>query len=99
MPRFFARIGLLLGCTLALASIASAATLCVNPSGSHGCYSKIQSAVNAATPASLILAAAGTYKEKLAIGKRLQVSGAGPGHSIIDAPGLGNGVLVDGYLH
>jgi hypothetical protein len=99
MPRFFARIGLLLGCTLALASIASAATLCVNPSGSHGCYSKIQLAVNAATPGSVIHVAAGTYKEKVTIGKRLEVIGAGAGHSIIDATGHGNGVLVDGYNH
>ena len=99
MSRTLSFLGLVLGCGLALTAPSAAATLCVNPSGSHGCYSKIQSAVNAATPGSVIHVAAGTYKEQVTVGKRLELIGAGAGHAIIDATNHPHGVLVDGYHH
>jgi Right handed beta helix region len=75
----------------------AAATLCVNPAGSGGCYSKIQAAVNHASPNDVINVAPGTYKEDITIGKPLSLLGAGADKSRIDAAGLPNGVFVDGY--
>ena len=95
MPRTLARIGLVFGTLLGFAVTSSA--LCVNPSGAGGCYKHIQSAVNAAAPGSVIHVAAGTYKEQVTIGKRLELIGAGAEHSIIDATNHPHGVLVDGY--
>jgi hypothetical protein len=75
----------------------AAATLCVNPSGKGGCYTKIQSAVNAASANDVINVAPGTYTEDVTIGKPLSLIGAGAQKTIIDAGKLANGVLVDGY--
>lgn len=75
---------------------AAAKTLCVNPSGAHSCYAKIQLAVNAASSNDTINVAAGTYSEDVMIGKPLSLIGAGAGKSIIDATNLANGVLLDG---
>ena len=88
-------------CTLSLAALpqlASANTLCVNPGGTHFCYSKIQSAVNAASNNDVINVALGTYKEAVVIGKPLSLIGAGAFDSVINATGQPNGVLIDG-LH
>jgi Right handed beta helix region len=76
---------------------ATAATLCVNPSGSHGCFSKIGSAVSSASAWDVINVWPGTYKEDVVIGKPLSLIGAGAGLSIIDATGMGNGIFVDGF--
>ncbi len=82
---------------------ARAATLCVNPSGTHGCYSKIQTAVNVAAShpghSYVIKVAAGKYNEQVTIGAPVVIVGAGAGHSIVDAKGHGNGFLVDGFHH
>lgn len=80
---------------LALASSVSASTLCVNPNGSHGCYSTIQAAVNHSKPNDLVQVAPGTYSEMVTIPKPLTIQGDG-GASIIDASGRQNGILVDG---
>ena len=77
----------------------AASTLCVKPSGSGGCYSTIQMAVNQAAANDVIKVEAGTYKEDVVVGIPLTLKGAGAGHSVIDATGLANGVYIDGYDH
>jgi len=47
--------------------IASAATLCVNPGGTGGCFASIQAAVNAASSGDTINIAPGTYAENVGI--------------------------------
>ncbi len=81
---------------IALSLPAVADNLCVNPGGSGGCYSTIQSAVNAATAKDVIKVGPGTYKEGVVIGKPLSLIGAGAGQSTIDATDQPNGVLIDG---
>ena len=75
---------------------AIAATLCVNPAGSGGCSKTIGAAVTAAAAGDSVEVAAGTYKESVTIGKSLNLFGAGPASTIIDATGLGTGIYVDG---
>ncbi|HEX4067761.1 MAG TPA: right-handed parallel beta-helix repeat-containing protein [Acidobacteriaceae bacterium] len=77
----------------------AAANLCVNHSGSGGCYTRIATAVNHAGANDVIHVAAGTYKEDVVIGKPLSLIGAGSGASVIDATGLANGIFIDGYSH
>jgi parallel beta-helix repeat protein len=69
----------------------------VNPSGSHGCYSKIQDAVNHASANDVINVAAGTYMEEVDIGIPVSLIGAGANKTFIDATNLGHAVFVDGY--
>jgi parallel beta helix pectate lyase-like protein len=78
---------------------AFAAQLCVNPAGSGGCYSTIQSAVNNAKARDVINVGPGTYKEGVVIGIPLSLIGAGAGQSTIDATNQPNGVLIDGFNH
>ena len=75
----------------------AAATLCVNPAGSHGCYSTIATAVAHASAWDVINVGPGAYKEDVVIGKPLSLIGAGAGVSIIDATGVANGIFVDGF--
>jgi hypothetical protein len=82
--------------SLAIWPTAQAATLCVNPTGASGCQSTIGKAVSAASPGDTIQVAAGTYKEAVTIGMPLSLIGAGSTTTIIDATGLGNGILIDG---
>jgi Right handed beta helix region len=77
----------------------AAATICVNPSGSNGCYDSIQNAVNHAANNDVVMVAAGTYQEEVTIGRPLSLLGAGAGKTIIDATNQPNGVLIDGYDH
>src|SRR6202162_4945802 len=76
-----------------------AGTLCVNPAGSHNCFSSIQTAVNHASANDLIQVEAGTYKEEVDIGIPLAIVGAGAHASIIDATRLAHGIFVDGFDH
>jgi hypothetical protein len=78
---------------------AAAKTLCVNPGGTHGCYSTITKAVTVASSGDVIVVAAGEYDEAVKIGKRLSLIGAGAGASTIDATNLSNGVYIDGRDH
>lgn len=66
-------------CAAALATLCRpvvANTLCVNPHGSHGCFSKIQTAVNNASTNDVIEVATGTYAENVVIGIPLSLIGA-----------------------
>ena len=83
----------------AICQPAAAGTLCVNPAGSHNCFSSIQTAVNHASANDLIEVEAGTYKEEVDIGIPLAIVGAGAHASIIDATGLAHGIFVDGFDH
>jgi parallel beta-helix repeat protein len=75
---------------------ASAATLCVNPSGSHGCNSTIGAAVAAASPGDVIQVRPGVYNEQVIVTKSLSLIALSPHGVIIDATNLGNGIWVDG---
>ena len=90
------RMVLVLTFVIALAATASAATLCVNPKGTSGCFKTISSAVTAAKWGDTILVGAGTYSESIWIGKSLSLAGAGRDTTIIDAKGLSNGIYIDG---
>jgi len=78
---------------------AVSATLCVNPTGSGGCFATIQSAVNSAAPKDVINVAPGTYREGVVIDIPLSLVGAGADQSIIDATSQSNGILIDGFNH
>jgi parallel beta-helix repeat protein len=75
---------------------ASAATLCVNPTGASGCYSSIGAAVKAASVGDQINVGPGQYSEAVVISKPLALVGSGASSTIINARGLANGVYVDG---
>jgi Right handed beta helix region len=96
------RATLMAVCAALLATMGSpavAATLCVNPGGTNGCYSTIKAAVSAASPNDTITVAPGTYKEDVVIGKSLSLIGANRYTTIIDATGLSNGIYIDGLTH
>lgn len=76
-----------------------AATLCVNPAGSSGCYSKIGAAVSAAGVGDRINIGAGRYSEGVVVNKPLALVGAGSEATIINAKGQPNGIYIDGLDH
>lgn len=76
-----------------------AATLCVNPGGTAGCFAKINDAVAAAAKNDTIQVAPGVYKEDVVIGKPLSLVGTGASSTIINAKGLANAIYVDGLDH
>ena len=87
-------------CTVVFAAVcqtAAAGTLCVNPAGTHDCFTSIQAAVNHAAANDLINVAAGTYKEEVVIGIPLSIVGAGASSTVIDATSLAHGIFVDGF--
>jgi parallel beta-helix repeat protein len=75
---------------------AAAATLCVNPGGTSGCFATIGGAIAAASSRDDIRVAPGTYKEDVVIGKALSLVGANASNTIIDATGKSNGIYIDG---
>jgi hypothetical protein len=81
---------------LFLAGVGMAATLCVNPGASSGCYATIGAAVAAAKSGDQIKIATGQYAENILVTKPLSLVGAGSGSTIINAKGLANGIYVDG---
>jgi Right handed beta helix region len=99
-PSRFA-LSLLACCVLSAACSQTAAawTLCVNPAGSNGCYSKIQDAVNHASPNDIIDVGPGSYKEYVIIGKPVSIIGAGAESTLVDATNLAHGFFVDGFDH
>jgi hypothetical protein len=94
-------VSLLACCVLfaAFCQTTAAWTLCVNPAGSNGCYSKIQDAVNHASANDVIEVGPGTYKEYVIIGKPVSIIGAGAESTIVDATNLPHGFFVDGFDH
>lgn len=77
---------------------ARAATLCVNPGGTGGCFATIQAAVDAAAAGDIVDIAAGTYVESVAMPrKRLTLHGAGPSATIIDGNGAFAVLRFDGF--
>jgi len=74
-----------------------AASLCVSPGGTGGCFSTIQGAVSSASPHDVIHVRPGTYKEFVTISIPLSVLGDGAGNTTIDATGLAHGIFVDGF--
>jgi hypothetical protein len=76
-----------------------AATLCVNPSGSSGCYSKIGAAVSAAGVNDRINIGPGRYSEGVVVNKPLALVGTGSDSTIINAKGQPNGIYIDGLDH
>lgn len=77
---------LLAGLTgLAMAALvlsASAANLCVNSSGSHGCSATIGAAVSMASPGDVIQVWPGVYKEQVVLTKSLSLLSMSP-HGVI----------------
>jgi parallel beta-helix repeat protein len=78
---------------------AAAATLCVNPTGAHGCLKTIGEAVTAASPGDTIRVARGTYAEYVVIPKPLSLLGDNRQNTIIDASKQPFGINVDGHNH
>ncbi len=83
----------------ALCQPAMAGILCVNPAGSHNCFTTIQAAVNSAAVNDVINVGPGTYKEEVDIGIPLALIGSGPSSAIIDATNVAHGIFVDGFDH
>lgn len=77
-------------------SFAAAATLCVNPTGSNGCYKTIGAAVAAASAGDIVQVQQGTYFEEVTITKSLSLIAAPSAHPVIDATNLENGIFVNG---
>jgi len=76
--------------------VVSAATLCVNPGGTGGCYTTIGAAVKAASSGDTVNVGSGQYAEGVIIGKTISLIGAGSDSTIINAKGQANGIYVDG---
>ena len=69
------------------AGTAKAATLCVNPGGTGGCYASIQAAVDDAGSGDTIVVAAGTYNENVIVSvANLTLQGANEGKSAGNEP-------------
>jgi hypothetical protein len=83
---------------LATCSVASAATLCVNPGGKSGCKATITAAVAAASAGDIIQVAHGTYAEQVTITKPLSLIATAPftEQPVIDATGKTNGIFING---
>jgi len=62
----------------------AAATLCVNTTGTGGCYTKIQDAIDAASQGDVITVAAGTYNEHITMTNGVSIHGQGWPSTIID---------------
>ena len=83
--------------SLLLGTRVHAATLCVNPGGTSGCFASVQAAVDAAASGDTIAIAAGTYVENVLIeGKRLDVVGEDAATTIIDGGGAVRTITVLG---
>ncbi|NJD78276.1 MAG: hypothetical protein FIB08_14485 [Candidatus Methanoperedens sp.] len=80
---------------LLLAGGAEAATITVNASGG-GDYTKIQDAVNAASPGDTILVNSNTYYENVNVNKQLTLRGVdtGSGKPVVDAGRSGNAIKL-----
>lgn len=81
---------------LALPAASHAATLCVNPGGTAGCFASIQEAIWAAAPSGDVIdVAAGTYTEIIRVDRSVDIRGAGRDVTIVDGgyPTFGNSAV------
>lgn len=83
-------------CAAGLGLSAHAATRCVNPGGTGGCYSTISAAVAAAAARDTINVAPGVYKEQVTITKALSLVSTVKAGAVINATGLSNGIFING---
>jgi hypothetical protein len=90
------RLAVLPLCAAGLAISAHAATHCVNPGGTGGCYSTISAAVAAAAARDTINVAPGVYKEQVTITKALSLISTVKSQAVINATGLSNGIFING---
>jgi hypothetical protein len=81
---------------LAAPSLASAATLCVQPHGHLGCQKTIGAAVAAAAPGDVIYVWPAVYKEQVTITQSVSLVAVPGSRAVIDATGLPNGIFIDG---
>lgn len=90
--------GAVCGCLLlGFSHAATAANLCVNPSGASGCYKTIGAAVSAASANDQVSVGPGDYAEMVTVTKPLTLVGTGgAGATLINAHGLATGIYVDG---
>lgn len=77
-------------------SVATAATLCVNPAKKSGCYATISAAVAAASPGDVIQVSRGTYKEQVVITTSISLVALDGPQPVIDATGENNGIFLNG---
>jgi hypothetical protein len=79
-----------------LGSSADAATLCVNPGGTGGCFATIQAAIDASGSGDVVAIAPGTYSENLVAtaDSRLAIEGAGADSTTVDGSGGSIALLV-----
>jgi pectin methylesterase-like acyl-CoA thioesterase len=82
---------------IGFSQVANAKTLCVNPSGKHGCYSTISDALSHAAANDTIHVGPGTYNEEVDVTFPVSIIGAGSHSTIVDATNLAHGFFVDGY--
>jgi nitrous oxidase accessory protein NosD len=90
------RLALISTLLLTTATLASAATLCVSPSGKGGCKSTISAAVAAAAAGDVIEVSQGNYTEQVTITKSLSLIAAPYAQPTINAKGKSNGIFIDG---
>jgi len=86
-----------LGLCVAAAGGASAATKCVSPSGTGGCSTSIQAAIDAANPGDTILIKKGVYAENVIVTRSLTLVGESRERTII-VPAMSNAGCVGGSL-
>jgi hypothetical protein len=82
---------------LLLVSQADAATLCVNPGGTGGCFASIQGALDVAASSDLIVVAPGTYTENVDLPalRNVTIEGAGVGSTVLQTSGnVGVGITA-----
>jgi len=81
-----------------LPTVASAKTVCVNTTGTGGCFATIQQGVDAAVSGDTVDVAAGIYVERVVVAKRkrLRLQGAGPAATVIDGNGAGTVLKIKG---
>ena len=82
----------ILAVLILLSSSSFGATKCVNPGGTGGCYSSIQTAINAVANGDTVEVSPGIYKQNVTIGKPINLLAKGIENTII-MPDTGNSVI------
>jgi hypothetical protein len=71
--------------TLVLTGTGEAGVVCVNKTGEGGCYTKIQSGIDAAVSGDIVKVAPGLYEESITINKAIILEGSGPDKTTINS--------------